>query len=208
MQMSGIDVSHYQNKIDWSQMRGRGITFAFVKATEGVAVIDPLFNSNWKVARSWGIRRGAYHFFRPDIDPEQQAAHFLQTLNGDTGELPPALDVETIGRVTPDSVIDRARCWLKFVQARVKRQPIVYTGSAFWRMSLNDSGALSEYPLWIAHYTSGPRPLVPRGWPRWTFWQFSQKGKIPGITGCVDLNAFNGTEAELDDFCNAELATA
>jgi lysozyme len=201
MQLSGIDVSHFQNQIDWRQVRKVGVSFAFVKATEGQTVTDRAFEKNWKSTRALGIRRGAYHFFRPEFDPETQAKHFLKVLGDDPGELPPALDVEVLGNVSADGVVERANRWMQLVKARLKRIPILYTGSAFWRMTLKNSAALAENPLWIAHYTSGPKPLVPNAWPKWTFWQFSQQGKVPGISGDVDLDAFNGSEADLDAFC-------
>ena len=60
----GIDVSHYQSKINWDTVATQKIDFAFVKATEGEEFSDNLFCSNWSDIKRVGIRRGAYHFFQ------------------------------------------------------------------------------------------------------------------------------------------------
>ena len=95
--IEGIDVSHYQGTIDWSKVAGAGKTFAFIKASDGTVGADPTFAYNWSRARQAGLRRGAYHFFRPITDALQQAQHFLRQLGDDHGELPPVLDFELLG---------------------------------------------------------------------------------------------------------------
>jgi len=200
--MSGIDVSHFQQDIDWQQVRRVGISFAFIKATEGVSVFDPLFLQNWRKAEKASVLRGAYHFFRPQLDAEAQARFFLSKLKGDSGELPPALDVEALTpQTTPEQLLAGVRTWLETVKNALRCQPILYTGSAFWRKTLKDSSKFADYPLWIAHYTSKANPFLPAAWPKWTFWQFSQVGKVAGIAGNVDLDVFNGTAVELEALC-------
>jgi len=203
---SGIDVSHFQSEIDWRKVQRVGVSFVFVKASEGLTVRDPMFHMNWEAAGEQGIVRGAYHFFRPQLDPVKQADFFLELLEDDPGELPPALDLEVIGNVPADDVIAAANRWMKIVGKELRCKPVLYTGSAFFRNTLKNSTAFASNPLWIAHYTVGPKPLVPSAWPQWTFWQFSQQGKVFGIDGLVDLNAFNGTMADLDKLCIRKLA--
>jgi lysozyme len=199
--MSGIDVSHYQQTIDWEQVYRVGVSFAFIKATEGSSVFDKLFHQNWRNAKKAGILRGAYHFFLPQLDAVSQADYFLEKLGSDRGELPPVLDVELLTSSSPAQIISGARKWLETVKSSLGCKPILYTGSAFWRNTLKNSAAFSEYPLWIAHYTSGPNPLLPAAWSNWTFWQFSQQGKVAGIPGNVDLDVFNGSAVDLENFC-------
>jgi len=199
--MSGIDVSHFQQEIDWLQVKRVGISFAFIKASEGANISDPMFKQNWRNARLARILRGAYHFFRPQLEPRGQAEFFLERIHGDLGELPPVLDVEVLTNSSPEQVIGGARQWLEAVRAATGILPILYTGSAFWRNTLRNCSEFSAYPLWIAHYTSGPAPLLPAAWPRWTFWQFTQQGKVAGIDGNVDLDVFNGAAVDLEAFC-------
>ena len=69
----GVDVSSYQGKIDWNVIASQGISFAFVKATEGSSLVDPCFASNYGNAAAAGLRVGAYHFFSFDSPAETQA---------------------------------------------------------------------------------------------------------------------------------------
>ena len=200
--MSGIDVSHFQKQIDWEQVQRGGIAFAFIKATEGSTLADFLFARNWSEAKVAGVLRGAYHFFRPQVNPLAQAQFFLRRLKSDPGELPPVLDVEVLtGDTTPGMIIQAAHQWMETVEAELGKKPILYTGSAFWRSTLKNSNAFLDHPLWVAHYTLRPNPQVPKPWQQWTFWQFSQQGRMAGIEGNVDLDVFNGTAADLDNFC-------
>ena len=87
--------------------------------------------------------------------------------------------------------------WVTYVETNLKRRPMIYTGSYFW--DDNKLGAkYAGYPLWTAHYTTNPCPLVPNAWSAWAFWQYSSKGTVSGISGAVDLDVFNGTVAQLD----------
>jgi lysozyme len=100
----GIDVSHYQPNIDWQAVAAGGVSFAFIKATEGGALVDGMFESHWAQAKRAGVLRGAYHFFRPKLDAAAQARHFLAQLR-DPGELPPAVDVEVADGVAGAALV-------------------------------------------------------------------------------------------------------
>lgn len=194
----GIDVSHYQGKIDWREVAASGSAFAFIKATDGLCTNDAMFASNWKAAREAGLRRGAYHFFRPLTNSLQQADRFITAVGSDWGELPPVLDFEVLGDASPDQALGAAKRWMDAVGTACGRKPVLYTGPAFWTSTLHDPQLFAEHPLWIAHYTDAPRPRIPSAWKAWTFWQHSEKGRVPGVNSPVDLNRFNGTVTELD----------
>src|SRR5918996_6642155 len=102
--LTGIDVSHFQGEVDWQAVAGAGVRFAFIKATEGVADIDPCFRQNWQDSRAAGLLRGAYHFLHPNLDAGQQAAHFLSVVRLDDDALPPALDIEVTDGVDPSAL--------------------------------------------------------------------------------------------------------
>jgi lysozyme len=204
--VQGIDVSHFQGRIDWAAVAQGGMKFAFIKATDGTAGdgtagIDPLFRANWNQARDAGLKRGAYHFFRAQQDSERQARNFLAAIENDRGELPPVLDFELLGGASAQAAIAASRRWMEIVEKACQRKPMLYTGPAFWNTSLDSSSLLAEYPLWIAHYTTDTQPRVPSAWKQWTFWQYSEKGSVPGISGPVDRDCFNGTLMELDLCC-------
>jgi lysozyme len=180
----GIDVSHFQGEVDWQAVAGAGVRFAFIKATEGTADIDPRFQQNWQDARAAGVLRGAYHFLRPNLDARQQAAHFLSVVRLDDDSLPPALDVEVTDGVDPAALRACIATWLAMVEGALGCKPVVYTDPSFWRP--NVAADLSAYPLWLACYAD--QPDLPPGWQRWTFWQHADSGSIPGIVGPVDLD--------------------
>lgn len=194
----GIDVSHHQGQIDWEIVKEENLDFVFVKATEGLDFVDPRFEQNWKALSAMGMKRGAYHFFRPNLDPKLQAAHFLNILGGQVGELPVTLDVEVTGGKKSSEIVAAARVWMEIVEKELGKKPILYTGPNFYNKHLKHG--FSEYPLWLGFY-SEKEPILEDG-RQWTFWQYTSKGRMRGITGPIDINVFQGTHADLDEFCN------
>ncbi|MBV9110138.1 MAG: glycoside hydrolase [Gemmatimonadetes bacterium] len=192
----GIDVSHYQGRIDWTAVEGDGVGFAFVKATEGTSFVDPAFRRNWDALGETRILRGAYHRFRPGRDAVAQAEHFLAVARIGEGALPPVLDVEATDGVSDARLVRGVRAWLAAVEQRTGVRPVVYTKPGFRRAHLGN--ALDDYPLWIAEYgVDSPSH------PRWTFWQHSERGRVAGIAKPVDLDRFNGSHAELRELASA-----
>ena len=194
----GIDVSYYQQRIAWKRVRRAGMRFAFIRVSDGTTVSDPRFAANWAGARRAGLMRGAYQYFRPEESAIAQADLLIAALARDRGELPPVIDLETDGGLTPAQLQDRARVWVARVRDRLGVEPIVYTGPEFWRARARGAD-LTAQPLWIAHYTSSC-PTVPSPWTAWTFWQHSDRGRVRGIAGRVDLSVFAGTMRDLQDF--------
>jgi lysozyme len=194
----GIDVSYYQNDISWRRVRRAGIRYAFIRTSDGLDHPDERFAKNWAGAKRAKIMRGAYQYFRADQDPTSQADILIAVLARDPGELPPVIDVESNGGKSPAELVSRVQTWIARVRDKLGVEPIVYTGPEFWRDKTKNAD-LSSQPLWIAHYTRGC-PTVPSPWPKWTFWQYTDNGRVPGIEGPVDLDMFSGTFADLEDF--------
>jgi lysozyme len=200
--VQGIDVSHYQGSVDWQQVAQGGLAFAFAKATEGITYVDPQLAANWAGIRAAGLVRGAYHFFEPNDDPTQQATHFLSTVQPAPGDLPPVLDVETTGGVSDTELWSGVTSWLQAVEQATGHQPILYTSPGFWSSHAPDL-SLTRYPLWLADYAD--QPTLPDGWTSWLFWQYSQSGSCPGVTGAVDLDVFSGSFQQLKDLVQRTL---
>jgi lysozyme len=114
----------------------------------------------------------------------------IAALVRDPGELPPVIDVEVDGGKSPAEIASRVRAWIERVRGKLHVEPIVYTGPEFWRDRVG--GADVGQPLWLAHYTRDC-PTVPAPWTRWTYWQHTDSGRVPGIVGPVDLDVFAGT---------------
>jgi GH25 family lysozyme M1 (1,4-beta-N-acetylmuramidase) len=200
--LPGIDVSHHQNEIDWTQVAASGVRFAIAKASEGTGYIDPLFSTNRAEAMAAGIVFGAYHFARPDLHPSNpisEADHFVDTAQLAPGNLLPVLDLERAGDLTPVQLTDWVLQWLGQVYARTGVRPIVYTSPNGWKDRMADTTAIADAGytvLWIAHWNVATPTLPANEWQgnSWKIWQYSNCGDVPGIGGCVDLDFFNGLD--------------
>jgi lysozyme len=192
----GIDVSRFQERIDWDEVKsmrsqGRQIGFTFIKATEGRTRVDEHFRRNWDHAHDAGLHRGAYHFFLADRSPSEQAGHFIKTVRLLKGDLPPVLDVEETMGETGASIRRGVKEWLQLIEAHYGVRPIIYTNIAFYERHLGSE--FDEYPLWVAHYWQEDRPRISR---KWLFWQHSEDGQVNGIHSTVDFNVFNGDSSD------------
>src|SRR3954471_16971540 len=188
----GIDVSRYQQVIDWDnvkqmQVENVKIDFAFIKATEGVNNVDPYFHRNWKKAKDAAMARGAYHFFIATRSGKTQAENFIKKVQLEPGDLPPVLDVEERYGVAPQKLRQRVLEFLATVEEYYKVKPILYTNVDFYQYYLKDQ--FDGYPLWVAHYLQKDRPRIYRDW---AFWQHNESGRVNGIAAFVDFNVFNG----------------
>ena len=209
----GIDVSHYQEEIDWALLRNASldsspITFVFIKATEGITLLDDNFNQNFYESKQNDFIRGAYHFFLPNVDARKQARFFLKQVHLEPGDLPPVLDVEKAGDLTEAQLQKAVKAWLDIVEQEYGVPPIIYTGYKFKLRYLNHP-MFDKYPYWIAHYYVDK--LEYKG--KWNFWQHTDCGKVAGIKGNVDCNIFNGSYEDLvrltipepiDDYTDSE----
>ena len=194
--IKGIDVSGHQDRIDWARVKADGISFAYIKATEGVGFVDPKFGAFAAGAEAAGIPHGFYHFARPDThsgttaqtavrDAQSEADAFLAVAFPQQGQLLPVLDLE-IGGLRPRLLVQWAKAWLERVTKRAKVRPILYTNPAFWSQ-MGNTTQLGSYRLWIASYGL-PAPRLPSGWKSYTIWQYTSSGRVPGIPGRVDLD--------------------
>lgn len=192
----GIDVSKYQDVIDWSSVKDMKVgnvqmSFAFIKATEGLGNEDAYFKRNWKKIKDAGMARGAYHFFLSTKSGKAQAENFINSVELQPGDMPPVLDIEQTYGVSPEKLRERAKEWLQTVRDYYHVTPIIYTNVDFYKQYLKDD--FDEYPLWIAHYLQKDRPSIYRDW---AFWQHSEAGRVNGILTRVDFDVFNGDSAE------------
>ncbi|MCC9167513.1 glycoside hydrolase family 25 protein [Pontibacter harenae] len=195
----GVDVSHYQKKVDWVQVRQSEVLFAFVKATEGAKLKDKRFQDNWEGAAEAGVIRGAYHFFVPHVSAELQAINFNSTVELSKGDLPPVLDVELRGKKPIKQFRADLKVWLSQVEEKQGVKPIIYTGYKFYKDYLE--GHFDNHHLWIAHYKVPKLRLEKSDKVKLAFWQHTDGGYIDGINGIVDCNVFYGSMRDLKEVC-------
>ena len=202
----GVDVSHWNGPIDWLSVTSASYVFAYAKATEGTTISDVTYPLN-RAAKSLGLRFGAYHFARPAgsgdagiaADAIAEADYFLNVAQPLAGELPPVLDMETKGGLSPAALEAWTNAWLDEVEARTGVAALVYTSPNFWKTALTETQSVAGagHPLWVAHWTTGAAPLVPAGnWAgqSWTFWQWTDCVKVPGFQRCSDGDRFRGPD--------------
>jgi GH25 family lysozyme M1 (1,4-beta-N-acetylmuramidase) len=200
--LEGIDVSHWQGTIDWTKVAASGKKFAVMKATEAQIYADSQYPTWHPAARAVGIRVGAYHFASPSTtanDAVLEADWFVAHAALQPGDLNPALDLEASGGLSVSALQSWVGSWLAEVYAKTGMRPMIYTSPSFWKTYMGDTRAFADAGytvLWVAHWFVAA-PTVPAsnwGGRGWTFWQYSDCGSVPGISGCVDLDRYNGLD--------------
>jgi len=199
-QVHGVDVSKYQGDIDWARVRQSGVSFAYIKATEGGDHADERFLDNWSGAHAAGLARGAYHYYYFCRTAAEQAAWFIDHVPRDPSALPPVLDLEWTHksrtctyRPDPAKVRSEAASFLQKLQGRYRKRPVIYTTVDFYRD--NELWRLEGYPFWLRSVAGHPSEVYPG--QRWQFWQYSGTGVVGGIDGPTDLNVFSGSFVQM-----------
>ena len=219
--VNGIDVSRFQKTIDWGQVAGDGVGFAFIAASRGSVLDcrvvpkecggDRYYAANYANAKAAGLRVGPYHRAFVDggrtrkavrADAEAEAAVFIGSVKTlAPGDLRPALDLEVpFAGMSALNLRRWTRVWLSRVRRAFGVQPIIYTNLSSWKLLGNPGNfARAGHPLWVANWNV-KAPLMPaNNWAGfgWRVWQYSSNGKIDGIKGNVDLNRIQGGYAGL-----------
>jgi lysozyme len=188
----GVDVSHHQGPIDWAMVaREPGQRFAYLKATQGRAHVDPEFARNWRGARAAGLKVGAYHYFSFCSGAAAQARLFLSVVPRAADALPAVLDVEHLLNCAPAPDVDKVRAslrlWLTRVERATGKRPIVYATADV----LNEFflGSDLDYPLWVRATPEDPEPVLQLPW---LIWQYDDQHTLSGLAGTVDRDVFTG----------------
>ena len=187
-----IDVSKWQEDIDWQQVKDAGIDYVMIrlgtqKAVDKGSVLDSYFEKNIKGAQAVGIKVGVYYFsYANDVnDAKEQAEWVVEQLKDYKIDLPVSFDWE---------------CWEFFNDFDINLHEFNEMGRAFLKI-IEDNGYTAinygskiyfdnvwetfEYKTWLAHYTKATTYDKD-----YLIWQFSDKGRIPGIKGNVDLDFY------------------
>ncbi len=217
----GIDISRYQHgkgrtyyPIRWDRLRithlGGGrrvkgsvdypVSYIYIKATEGRKMINKYYATDLRSARRHGFAVGSYHFFTPTSSGAAQAANFLRIAWVADHDLPPVLDLEPTedqirkmgGRA---AMFRQVATWLRIVEQRRGKRPVLYVSQTFVNRHLIHAPALlAKYDVWIARYGEY-KPYV-----HLLHWQLTPNGRVRGITGTVDINVYNGTREQFDQY--------
>lgn len=202
-----LDLSHHNTgphggPIDFAAIAAYGIRGVILKATQGLAYVDPTLHARLSAVRAAGLDVGAYHFADAS-DPLQQAKHFRDTVRPDDRTLM-ALDYEPNSDNTMS--LNGARSFLRAMEDAMGRKAVLYSGNLIKEILGNKPDSyLGQHQLWLAHYNDTPK--WPPAWIKPWLHQFSGDGTnnhgivIPGVDPAqaskLDMNSFDGSDEDL-----------
>lgn len=190
--VKGIDVSHHNPILNWDEVHGQNITFAYLKATEGITHKDRNYIYNYELARKAGVKVGAYHFYTFGLSGADQAKHFIEETSFQEGDMIPAIDVEH----SKGNPYNKDKDYQKIVVQELKAldstlyafygvRPIIYTNKDCYKLYVKDN--LRDNILWLSDLYNEPDSKI----KNWRIWQFTHKGEIAGLPGeNFDLNYY------------------
>lgn len=188
----GIDVSNWSGSIDWVSVANSGVEAVIIQTSEGTFYRDPYLQEFYDGAKDNGLRVGFYHFFNPGSSPTptEQARYFVDALSGLNADIKLVLDLEQTGGLGNYELTLQALEFLREVESLSGLQTAVYTYTNFAQNNLYPGIGLEDYPLWIAQIdTDAPSPN--RIWgSEYAGWQYSDTGRVPGISANTDLDIF------------------
>jgi GH25 family lysozyme M1 (1,4-beta-N-acetylmuramidase) len=197
----GIDISAYQHvgkPIEWRELARHGIKFVAIKASEGTYYTDPYYRSDAQAAAKAGLAVLAYAFANPVRSGGAATADFAvraARYRRGAGAMPLVVDLENdpyansnCYRLGRSRMIGWITAFTRRARALTGSWPVIYTTAAWWQECTGSTGRFKNDPLWLAAYDGGP-PAAPSPWNRWSFWQYSEQGYLPGL-GWTDLDYF------------------
>lgn len=186
----GIDVSHWQGKINYDEVKQSGIEVVYIKSSEGTGYIDPYFKSNYEGAKQNEIKVGFYHYLtaRNEEQAVAEAEHFANVIAGTIPDCKLAMDFESFGNLNSEEINNISFAFLRKVQELTGKEMVVYSDTYNTRNIFSYELA-QEYPLWVAEY--GVEVPGNNGkWSNWIGFQYTDEGKIAGVNSYVDRNRF------------------
>lgn len=196
----GIDVSHWQNQINWTRVAAAKAAYAYIKATQGGSYVDPRLTANITGATNAGVRAGCYHFLSANTSVNSQIENFKRRYGvyHDIGRLPPCMDLEWdynssgVDRWANKSasfIVDKSSKWLEAIVVEYGVAPIFYTNKSWFSNRVGNDKSLNNYGVWMSRYGGygNDAPAMMTGYD-WVCWQFTDRGTISGVSGKVDVN--------------------
>lgn len=185
----GIDVSHYQGRIDWQRVaKEGGVCYAYIKATEGADLVDNMHAVNLAAARKAGLLVGSYHFYRPKAGVEAQIRNMTSVVIKSGQDLVPIIDIEDDRGVSEEKFIKDLHEFIRRVTHHYGKKPLLYTGQNFYNKHFQH--LFTDYQWMIAKYQD-EAPVLLDG-HAYSFWQYTAKGRVAGVNGNVDRSCLIG----------------
>lgn len=185
----GIDVSSWQQNIDFAAVRNAGIEIVYMKSSEGSSYIDSYFETNYRNAKANGLKVGFYHYVtaRTTEQARAQATFFAKVISGKEPDCKLAMDFENFDNLSTTQVNEISRVFLETLENLTNKEVLIYSNAYSARTIFSSS--LTNYPLWVANYGVS-EPGDNGKWSTWVGWQYTDTGRINGISGYVDRDYF------------------
>jgi len=224
MNAKGLDLSRYNGRGDWQAVKAAAISYVMIKAggvysASGVCYTDDLLADHVAGAQSIGIPFGLYWFFLPFSPMQKQLDYFLGLVNQYQPQIPLAVDVESNNGKTAKITTDHLKTMVTTLKGAGK-PVIIYTRQSYWDTNLLADPFWSSCELWASRWSSGlTSPWSDgyfkfRDWSTWRMWQYSGDNNALATTygfpgppegdPDIDLNWYNGTEADLYAWIGAD----
>ncbi len=185
----GIDVSSYQGKINWEQVKASGIKFAIIRIGPAYGQIDDYFERNASECDRLGIPYGIYYYSyaRTISEANRDADRVFSWLGNHHPQLPIYYDIED-DWINPNNLVISKQTLTANINAFCSRiqaggyRAGIYSSTSWYRNYLDDS-SLRQWDTWVAQW-----------WDHCTYegsyslWQYSSDGSVPGIDGRVDMD--------------------
>ncbi len=188
----GIDVSEWQGRINFKEVAESGIEVVYIRASEGTSYIDPYFMDNYRGAKENGIRVGFYHFLTATTteEAEREAKFFVSNIKGLEPDCKLAMDFEVFNGLGREEINRISKVFLEKVEELSGKECVIYSDASNAR-DVFDEELAKKYPIWVADYFVD-EPANNGKWDSWVGFQYSDKGRIKGISGNVDRDRFTG----------------
>ncbi|TCV95217.1 glycoside hydrolase family 25 protein [Biostraticola tofi] len=212
MNNSIIAISSHQGSIEWNTVFNKGgVSHAFSRLGEGADFLDHSFDGNFKSSKDAGLKAGAWHIFRArSSTPNQQAKTIIEKLKGVGFTSEDSFVFEVYNKrgdnkdASREEMANNLHALITIINSSElpisNRQLYIKTNIDTWKNSL----AWDKHPdtfrrcnLWVEQWqdSSGkpdqPQPLQPWSEGKWTFWEYSQKGRVDGIKTDVLISKAN-----------------
>ena len=189
----GIDVSSYQNKINWVEVKQAGIDFAILRlgwiGNKENHTIDTFFNENYETCKRLGIPVGIYVYSYCESEEAviSGAKWTIEQLKGKTIKYPIYIDMEDdqISGLDKEKLTNISITFCEQLKKSGYSKVGVYANKN-WLTNKLDASKLSKYNIWLAHYTVGGNQTDYSG--KYDMWQYTSSGTVQGIIGRVDMN--------------------
>ena len=193
LEYQGIDVSNWQGYIDYRSVRESGIEVVYIKASQGTNIKDAYFEINYENAKANGLKVGFYHFLTATNtgEAEQEARFFASVISGKTPDCKLVMDYETFVGVGVEESNEIAKVFLETTKRLTNKDVIIYSDLSNSQTRFSSELA-QNYELWLAYYSGEERLQgIETRWSNYIGLQYSDRGRINGISGAVDLDRFS-----------------